>query len=78
MKVTVTDGIRVVHDGKVYLDGETVDVPRKVADEWFKYGCAADNGPLSLVDARGLADDQFKSPEPHDKPPKSAAKAGKE
>ena len=40
MKVTVTQGIHVVHDGKVYQDGQRVDVAERVARLWITYGWA--------------------------------------
>ena len=42
MKVTVTDGIRVVHDGKAYQDGQSADVPAEVAKQWIDVGWASE------------------------------------
>lgn len=51
MKVTVTQGIRVVCDDRVYTGGETIDVPIQVADQWREWGWVDRDG---LPDARGL------------------------
>jgi hypothetical protein len=40
MKVEVGDGLRVVHDGKVFRDGQTADVPDDVGEEWVSAGWA--------------------------------------
>jgi len=40
MKVKVGDGLRVVHDGKVFRDGQTADVPDDVGEEWVSAGWA--------------------------------------
>jgi hypothetical protein len=42
MKVTVADGIRVVHEGKAYRDGESADVPAEVAKQWIESGWATE------------------------------------
>lgn len=55
VKVTVTEGIRVVHDGQPYRDGQTVTVPESVARRWIRNGWASDSGPSVLADPRGLA-----------------------
>ena len=55
MKAIVTQGIRVVHDGKVYQDGQRGNVAERVAREWITYGWASERGAQSLPDARGLA-----------------------
>lgn len=34
VKVRVSDRWRVVHDGKPYLQGDTLTVPENVAQEW--------------------------------------------
>lgn len=55
MKVTVTQGIRVVHDGEVYRDGQSVDVPEQVAAHWLECGWASEgDGASALPDPRGL------------------------
>ena len=54
MKVIVTQGIRVVHDGKVYQDGQRVDVAERVAREWITYGWASESGAQSLPDAAAI------------------------
>ena len=38
MKVKVTDGIQVTHDGKSYRGGAVVDVPDDVAAQWIAPG----------------------------------------
>ena len=79
MKLTVTDGIRVVHDGKVYTGGQSVDVPKDVAEQWATHGWAAgDDGPSESRDARRLDPEQFKSPEPAGKSSKSSKSADPE
>lgn len=48
MKVTVAPGIRVVHDGKAYSDGDSADVPEEVARDWIESRWAtADDEPSS-------------------------------
>jgi hypothetical protein len=42
MKVTVADGIRVVHEGKAYRGGESADVPDEVAKSWIESGWASE------------------------------------
>ena len=55
MKVTVTQGIRVVHDRVLYQDGQSADVPNEVAEEWVKNGWASEgSGALAQRDPRGL------------------------
>ena len=55
MKVAVTQGIRVVHDGRMYQYGQRVDVGERVARQWITYVWASESGAQSLPDARGLA-----------------------
>jgi hypothetical protein len=43
MKVTVMQGIRVAHDGAVYHDDATADVPERVARRWIYCGWASDD-----------------------------------
>lgn len=38
VKVTVTHGIQVVHEGERYTDGATVEVPGPVAHKWIRAG----------------------------------------
>lgn len=38
MKVTVKQGVQVVHDGTVFADGETADVPDHVVELWLRSG----------------------------------------
>jgi len=46
MKVTITQGIRCVHDGQVYLGGQTADVPETVAHLWLGCGwCVSESHP---------------------------------
>lgn len=61
MNVTVTQGVQVCHDGAVYRDGASADVPESVARQWVRNGWAnidlgrsSDRGPSGLRDARGL------------------------
>jgi hypothetical protein len=54
MKVTVTQGVRVVHDGTLYQDGQSADVPKDVADQWVTNGWAVTSGPAAQRDPRGL------------------------
>lgn len=42
MNVAVTEGRQVVHDGRHYYGGQTVDVPDRVAQTWCRYGWAAE------------------------------------
>jgi hypothetical protein len=56
MKVTVTQGIRVVHDGRVYQNGQSADVPERVARRCIHCGWASDGRTAhTLPDPRGLA-----------------------
>lgn len=55
VKVTVTQGIQVFHDGQTYRDGQSVTVPQTVARRWIRNGWASDSGPSVLRDPRGLA-----------------------
>ena len=56
MKVTVTQGVRVVHDGTLYQDGQSGDVPKDVAERWVTNGWASEgSGALAQRDPRGLA-----------------------
>lgn len=54
MKVTATQGVQVCHDGTVYRDGASADVPESVARQWVYNGWASVDGPSGLRDARGL------------------------
>jgi hypothetical protein len=55
MKATVTQGIRVVHDGTVYQGGQSVDVPDSVAAFRLECGWASEgSGARALPDPRGL------------------------
>jgi hypothetical protein len=54
MKVTVTPGIRVVHDGEVYQDGQRVDVPDDVASYWLECGWASAGSDGPPRDPRGV------------------------
>jgi hypothetical protein len=54
MKVTVTQGIRVIHDGEVYRDGQSVDVPAVVAAFWLECGWASEGNDGSPRDPRGV------------------------
>jgi hypothetical protein len=79
MKMTVTQGIRVVHDGTVYQDGQTVDVPDSVAAFWKECGWASeDSGPQR--DPRGLSGSgpqpQQVMREPRTGPRRTARKTG--
>lgn len=56
MKVIVTQGVRVCHDGTVYRFGEAADVPESVAQRWIRNGWASDYGPSSRRDPRGLVE----------------------
>lgn len=56
--VIVTQGIQVVHDGQVYRDGESLDVPERVARQWESWGWV---GLDRLPDSRGLTN----GPLPH-------------
>jgi len=38
MRIKVTRGVQVVHDGKVYADGASADVPDAVARFWVRSG----------------------------------------
>ena len=38
MKVVVREPFRVCHDGKVWRQGETADVPNALAEEWLRSG----------------------------------------
>ena len=38
MKIKVAPGIRVCHDGKVYADGATAEVPDSVGAQWLVSG----------------------------------------
>ena len=56
MKVTVTQGIRVAHDGKVYQNGQSADVPERVTRHWIHCGWANESRPAGTLPApRGLA-----------------------
>lgn len=39
--VRVAEHRQVVHDGTVYLDGQTVEVPADVAEHWTEHGWAS-------------------------------------
>jgi hypothetical protein len=55
MKVTVTQGIRVIHDGELYQDGQSVDVPESVATFWLECGWASEgDGAPAPRDPRGV------------------------
>lgn len=41
MKIRVAQGVQVVHDGTVYLAGETAEVPEALARNWNREGWAA-------------------------------------
>jgi hypothetical protein len=68
MKVTVTRGIRVVHDGKVYQDGQSADVPDSVAMLWLECGWASESGLRTLPGPRGLASTETRRVKPARKP----------
>jgi hypothetical protein len=73
MKVTVTQGVRVVHDGTVYQDGQSADVPEGVARCWIQCGWASEGRTSqSLPDPRGLASIETDA-EPEPKPATKAA-----
>ncbi|NMO03131.1 hypothetical protein HH308_18115 [Gordonia sp. TBRC 11910] len=40
MKVVVSRGFQVAHDGTVFGSGEVADVPDDVADAWIRSGWA--------------------------------------
>jgi hypothetical protein len=40
MKIKVAQGIQVVHDGEVFADGDSADVPEAVAGQWVREGWA--------------------------------------
>ena len=54
MKVTVTQGIRVVHESVSYQDGQRADVPKDVAEQWVTNGWVVTSGPAAPRDPRGL------------------------
>lgn len=54
MKVTVTQGVQVVHDGQVYRNGASAEVPERVGQRWIRNGWASSEGPSPLHDPRGL------------------------
>lgn len=58
MKVTVTQGIQVVHDGQVYLNGASADVPDALGQRWIRNGWASEDGLSALPDPRGLGKSQ--------------------
>lgn len=43
MRVIVTEGVQVVHEGRHHFGGQTVDVPEPVATIWIRYGWARDD-----------------------------------
>lgn len=61
MKVIVTQGIRVFHDGEVYQDGQRVDVPDEVAAFWVECGWASEGSDGPPRDPRGVTNTE---PEP--------------
>jgi hypothetical protein len=42
MKVKVAQGIQVLHDGDVFADGHSADVPEAVARQWVQEGWAVE------------------------------------
>lgn len=68
MKVTVTQGIRVCHDGAVRHGGQSLDVPEDVAQQWIAWGwVGATKGDARLPDARGLTAGQLPTILPSDR-----------
>ena len=37
VRVKVCDRLRIVHEGKAYIGGETLSVPADLADKWLKF-----------------------------------------
>jgi hypothetical protein len=42
MKITVAEGIQVVHEGHRYADGDTAEVPDYLAEKWVRSGWASE------------------------------------
>jgi len=53
MKIKVAEGIQVVHDGEVFADGESADVPEAVAGQWVREGWAVEVTPGPTRSAAG-------------------------
>lgn len=85
VKVTVTQGIHVVHDGTVYRNGDGAAVPERVARRWIHNGWASESSTATdgrqsvgtLPDPRGLASsrgDEDESEPRAEKPARPARK----
>jgi len=76
MEVTVTQGIRVVHDGTVYQGGESVDVPDSVAAFWSECGWASEgSGAAAQRDPRGVVHDGTPRPQAAMREPRTAPRS---
>jgi hypothetical protein len=74
--VTVVDGTQCVHDGVTYGGGETVSVPRAVAQHWVRSGWATSESDPD-VDTDAEVEPPVKTPaKPPTRAPARATAAG--